>query len=377
MKRFLAKAGLAAALTLSVIAGGALTGCGSQNASTQGADEETTATVATSSGQAVSSSNSSTSSDQTSSVPTPTFDFSRDLDDNGHWKDITASDYVTLCDYSSIEIPASTIDVSDQVQKRMDSIVSSAGIDELTDDWVQQNYAESRGWKTVEDMRAALTESYQEDAKQTYIQNYVVEHSTFTEVPQTLLDYTRDYLVYQYTYMASQYNFTLEDLIKMMYGYTTTDELVENNQDTIESQAKMYLAFQAIVEKEGRVADDAELEEHYGSDLDSLTQTYGTPYLKQTILMNDTLAELAANATIVDDSADKADDNANATEEKTNAETGAAAEEKADSGTNSSTQEKAASDEDAANKEKATSDKDADKTDASADKTADSSSSAK
>ena len=354
MKRFLAKAGLAAALTLSVVAGGALTGCGSQNASTQGADEETTATVATSSGQAVSSSNSGhASSDQASSVPTPTFDFSRDLDDNGHWKDITASDYVTLCDYSSIEIPASTIDVSDQVQKRMDSIVSSAGIDELTDDWVQQNYAESRGWKTVEDMRAALTESYQEDAKQTYIQNYVVEHSTFTEVPQTLLDYTSDYLVYQYTYMASQYNFTLEDLIKMMYGYTTTDELVENNQDTIESQAKMYLAFQAIVEKEGRVADDNELKEHYGSDLDSLTQTYGTPYLKQTILMNDTLAELAANATIVDDSADKTD----ASDED------AATDEKASSETTSATEEKAASDKDA---DKAgASDKDADKADAS------------
>ena len=334
MKRFLAKAGLAAALTLSVIATGALTGCGSQDASTQGADEETTATVATSSGQAVSSSNSGhTSSDQASSVPTPTFDFSRDLDDNGHWKDITASDYVTLCDYSSIEIPASAIDVSDQVQKRMDSIVSSAGIDELTDDWVQQNYAESRGWKTVEDMRTALTESYQEDAKQTYIQNYVVEHSTFTEVPQTLLDYTSDYLVYQYTYMASQYNFTLEDLIKMMYGYTTTDELVENNQDTIESQAKMYLAFQAIVEKEGRVADDNELKEHYGSDLDSL--------------MNDTLAELAANATIVDDSANKAD---------TSEEDAAADDEKANGDTTSATAEKASSDKDAATDEKADSD---------------------
>ena len=372
MKRFLAKAGLAAALTLSVVAGGALTGCGSQDTNAQSAEEETTATVATSSGQAVSSSNSSTGSDQAPSVTTPTFDFSRDLDDNGHWKDITASDYVTLCDYSSIEIPASTIDVSDQVQKRMDSIVSSAGIDELTDDWVQQNYAESRGWKTVDDMRAALTESYQEDAKQTYIQNYVVEHSTFTEVPQTLLDYTSDYLVYQYTYMASQYNFTLEDLIKMMYGYTTTDELVENNQDTIESQAKMYLAFQAIVEKEGRVADDNELKEHYGSDLDSLTQTYGTPYLKQTILMNDTLAELAANATIVDDSADKA----NVSEKN------AASDEKASSDTTSATDEKAASDEGATSEEKVTSDKDADNdekaaSDEGADKTADSSSSAK
>ena len=139
----------------------------------------------------------------------------------------------------------------------------------------------------------------------------------------------------------------------------------------------MYLAFQAIVEKEGRVADDAELEEHYGSDLDSLTQTYGTPYLKQTILMNDTLAELAANATVVDDSTNKADDKDAASEEKANSETDAAAEEKAGNGTNSSTEEKASSDEDAANEETAASAKDADKADADIEKTAESSSSAK
>ena len=301
MHRYLTRAGLVAAGILTVIAAGALTGCGEQASTGSDADQETTATVATSSGQAVSSSNSGSSDSAESSVPTPTFDFSRDIDDDGHWEGVTASDYVTLCDYSDIEVPSSALDVSDKVQKRMDTIASSANVDELTDDWVQQNYSQAHGWKTVDDMRAGLTESYQEDAKQTYIQDYVVEHSTFTEVPQEILDYTRDYLVYQYTYMASQYNFTLEDLIKMMYGYTSTDELVEANQDTIESQAKMYLAFQAIAEKEGRIADDHELAEHYGDQLDSYEQTYGVGYLKLTILMDDTLADIADKATVVDD----------------------------------------------------------------------------
>ncbi len=302
MHRYLARAGLVAALTATALAAGALTGCGEQGGTTDtAADQETTATVATSSGQAVSSSNSDSSDSSQSSVPTPTFEFSRNIDDDGHWEGIAASDYVTLCDYSNIEIPSSALDVSDKVQKRMDTIASSAGVDELTDDWVEQNYAQAHGWKTVDDMRAGLTESYQEDAKQTYIQDYVVEHSTFTEVPQEILDYTRDYLVYQYTYMASQYNFTLEDLIKMMYGYTSTDELVENNQGTIESQAKMYLAFQAIAEKEGRQVSDDELKEHYGDELDSYEQTYGVGYLKLTVLMDDTLGDIADKATVVDD----------------------------------------------------------------------------
>ena len=330
MHRYLTRAGIVAALSLTVIAAGALAGCGSEN-SAQDTSEETTATVATSSGQAVSSSNTADSdTGEASSVPTPTFDFSRDLDDDGHWKGVTAGDYVTLCDYSSIEIPSSALDVTEKVQKRMDTIASNAGVDELTDDWVQQNYAQGHGWKTVDDMRAGLTASYQEDAKETYIQDYVVEHSTFSEVPQEILDYTRDYLVYQYTYMASQYNFTLEDLIKMMYGYTSTDELGENNQDTIESQAKMYLAFQAIAEKEGRVADDSELKEHYGDDLDSYEQTYGVGYLKLTVLMDDTLGQIADQATVVDDGGSGDADKAASSEQETSDKTASADADKAD-----------------------------------------------
>ena len=299
---------IAAVVAAGTLCVAGLSGCGEQ-ASTATDDTETTATVATSSGQAVSSTSTTTTTTET--VPTPTFDFSKGIDDDGHWEGIRALDYVTLCDYSNIQIPSSALDVSEKVESRIESITSNAGIDELTDEWVAENFSSSHGWSTVEELRAGLTETYQEDAEKTYIQDYIVENSTFSEVPEAIVSYQSDYLVYQYTYMASQYNFTLESLISMMYGYSSSDELVENRSDDILSQSKMYLAFQAIAETEGRTVSDEELENYFAhyqgvSDISDYVEQYGKPYLKMTALMDLTLQDIVDNATVVDDS-DSAD----------------------------------------------------------------------
>ena len=305
---------IAAVVAAGTLCVAGLSGCGEQ-ASTATNDTETTATVATSSGQAVSSTSTTTTTTET--VPTPTFDFSKGIDDDGHWDGIRALDYVTLCDYSNIQIPSSALDVSEKVESRIESITSNAGIDELTDEWVAENFSSSHGWSTVEELRAGLTETYQEDAEKTYIQDYIVENSTFSEVPEAIVSYQSDYLVYQYTYMASQYNFTLESLISMMYGYSSSDELVENRSDDILSQSKMYLAFQAIAETEGRTVSDEELENYFAhyqgvSDISDYVEQYGKPYLKMTALMDLTLQDIVDNATVVDDS-DSADSTATET----------------------------------------------------------------
>ena len=305
---------IAAVVAAGTLCVAGLSGCGEQ-ASTATDDTETTATVATSSGQAVSSTSTTTTTTET--VPTPTFDFSKGIDDDGHWEGIRALDYVTLCDYSNIQIPSSALDVSEKVESRIESITSNAGIDELTDEWVAENFSSSHGWSTVEELRAGLTETYQEDAEKTYVQDYIVENSTFSEVPEAIVSYQSDYLVYQYTYMASQYNFTLESLISMMYGYSSSDELVENRSDDILSQSKMYLAFQAIAETEGRTISDEELENYFAhyqgvSDISDYVEQYGKPYLKMTALMDLTLQDIVDNATVVDDS-DSADSTATET----------------------------------------------------------------
>ena len=344
MKRQLARAGLTA-LAVSALAIAGLSGCGSS--STSDDDTETTATVATSSGTAVSSSSSTSGSDSTQTVETPTFDFSSGIDDDGKWEGVTATDYVTLCDYSNIQIPSSELDVSEKVESRLETIASNADVDELTDEWVEENYGSTHGYSTVEELREALTQSYQEDAEKTYIQNYIVENSTFSEVPESIVTYQTNYLVYQYTYMASKYNFTLESLISMMYGYSSQDELVEAKQDDILSQAKMYLAFQAIAETEGRTISDDDLDSYFAhyqgvSDISDYVDAYGKPYLKMTALMDLTLQDIVDNATIVDDSDSTASDDSSSSSTATSEDTDSSSDT-ADADTTSATSEKSTS----------------------------------
>ncbi|MCR5301455.1 MAG: FKBP-type peptidyl-prolyl cis-trans isomerase [Lachnospiraceae bacterium] len=49
----------------------------------------------------------------------PSSDYSAQLDDNGYIKDVKATDYVTLCDYKNIEVPASEVNYTDEEFKNV------------------------------------------------------------------------------------------------------------------------------------------------------------------------------------------------------------------------------------------------------------------
>jgi len=63
------------------------------------------------------------------------FSYSDGITDDGYWKGVEALKHVTLCNYSSIEIPAETHNIDPAViQEEMDSIVSSfASYEKITD----------------------------------------------------------------------------------------------------------------------------------------------------------------------------------------------------------------------------------------------------
>lgn len=63
------------------------------------------------------------------------FDYSALIDENGHWKDIKAADYVTSFDYKQIEVPADTHTVKEEdLQTQIDSLVSQYDtVNEITD----------------------------------------------------------------------------------------------------------------------------------------------------------------------------------------------------------------------------------------------------
>ena len=354
------------------------------------------------------------SSDTSSSAQeAPTFDFSSQLDDDGHWKDVTALDYVTLpSDYSSISIAASDVTPSDDdVQSQISSITSNYatteqvtdravedgdtvnidyvgsidgvefdggstegkgttvtigvtnyiddfldqlvghkpgetfdvnvtfpedyGNDELngkdavfsvtinyiqetkqpdvTDEWVAANLKDTYGWSTVGEMEQGTRESLRSKNISNYVQNYVLENSQVSEVPQSIIDYQGDLLVYQYEYYASMYNMDLASFLKMSAGVETTDDLVASNQSQLENTAKSYLVFQAIAEDAGISVSDNELTSYLKSvtgsdDMDSLESQYGHGYLMLQALVQKVGDYLIENATVTDDASERASD---------------------------------------------------------------------
>jgi trigger factor len=69
------------------------------------------------------------------------FSYSGGIDDNGFWEDITALDYVELCDYESISIPSDIHEVTDEaIQTEIDTILANYESDtQVVDRAVESN----------------------------------------------------------------------------------------------------------------------------------------------------------------------------------------------------------------------------------------------
>ena len=218
---------------------------------------------------------------------------------------------------------------------------------EPTDDWVAENLKDTYGWSTVEEMRAGVKEDLQYSNLATYVQDYVLNNSTVTEVPQAIIDYQGQQYLYQYQTYATTYGTTLSALLQMYTGASTTEEFLTSNADALESAARSYLIFQAIMEDAGITETDEEYEAYVesatSSDVETVEATYGKNYLMLRALLQKTGDYLIDHTTVVEDEdADETgttSEKASATSEKdadANGETGS---------TKASTDESAASDE--------------------------------
>lgn len=218
---------------------------------------------------------------------------------------------------------------------------------ELTDDWVAENLKDTYGWSTVEEMRAGVKEDLQYSNLATYVQDYVLNNSTVTEVPQAIIDYQGQQYLYQYQTYAQTYGTTLSALLQMYTGASTTEEFLTNNADALESAARSYLIFQAIMEDAGITETDEEYEAYVesatSSDVETVEATYGKNYLMLRALLQKTGDYLIDHTTVVED---EDADETSTTSEKASAtsENDAGASDETGS-TKASTDESAASDE--------------------------------
>lgn len=174
---------------------------------------------------------------------------------------------------------------------------------EITDDWVQQNLGSTYGWTTVDEMKQSIRDSLDANKLLGYLQNYVMDNAQVSEIPQELLDYQVNLMVSQYQQYATSYGTDLSSMLQQVAGVSTVEELAEKNHDALEAAAKNYLVYQAIAEDQGITVSAQGVANYfqtqYGtSDYSSYESTYGLPYLKLIVMVQDVNDLLKSGATV-------------------------------------------------------------------------------
>ncbi len=316
------------------------------------------------------------------------FTYSTGIDENGLWEGITALEYVDLCDYSAIPVPADIHSIpEDQIQAEVDSYLSEyttttenrdravkdgdtvnidyvgsvdgvefeggntegAGteviigytsyIDDfleqlighmpgetfnvevtfpddygteeagnanlngkdavfvttinhivdynvptLSDTFVAENLTETTGWTTVQQMKDGIKENLRTSALASFFQDYIVTNSTVNTLPESMLEYQKNSLVYYYEQYADYYQIELAEFLTSYMGVATTDELLAMYEEDNTATAKFYLLAQAIAEQEGISVTEEDVSAYFletagTEDYSQLEEYYGTPYL--------------------------------------------------------------------------------------------------
>lgn len=116
--------------------------------------------------------------------------------------------------------------------------ISEKVLPELTDAWVAENYGESDGVHTVEELKAL----YQKMLYNTNLQNAIMDdllaNSTFKELPKEVTDYQVNQCLNYYYTMANYYGYDLDSFVQTAAGYENADDLLEGMSDSITTYSK-------------------------------------------------------------------------------------------------------------------------------------------
>lgn len=179
--------------------------------------------------------------------------------------------------------------------------ISESILPELTDEFVSENLKETNGWTTVNEMRDGIRKSLQTTAIGSYVQNYVVDNSEVTEIPESIMKYVEDSMLAYYEQYAARYGIELDAFLTGYVGVESAEALLKEYEEDNRATAKYYLIVQAIAEQENIGAVDSDIaayfEKNMGiSDYTQYESAFGHPYLVQVALFQNVLTYLTENA---------------------------------------------------------------------------------
>ena len=169
---------------------------------------------------------------------------------------------------------------------------------ELTDEFVKENLSEDRGYNTVEELRTGIREELKTNKILEYLQDYLFEHITVTDMPPRLVEHLEASMVNYYEENATYYGMELDEFLEAYVEVKDVEELKNSYYDQNYKQAALYLIAQAIAEDIGYETTEADLAEYFGEDYSMYEETYGLPYMNQITLYRNIIYKLSETAVL-------------------------------------------------------------------------------
>lgn len=171
---------------------------------------------------------------------------------------------------------------------------------ELDDAFVQTNFS-TYGWKTVEDMKNQIKSDLQKQAIFSFVQEYLVNNTEVKEIPALLTDYQENSMLSYYQNQATAYGMTFEQLLPMVEGVTSKEDLITKYVERNTQAATFNLAVQAVAEDADLSVNDEDLAAYFKDEMKvddhtSYETQYGKPYLMQVTLIQKVMNYLIENA---------------------------------------------------------------------------------
>ncbi len=171
--------------------------------------------------------------------------------------------------------------------------ISESVLPELTDAWVAENYGESDGVHTVEELKALYQKMLYNTNQQNAIMDDLLANSTFKELPKEVTDYQVNQCLNYYYTMANYYGYDLDSFVQTAAGYENADALLEGMSDSITTYSKEALLYQAVAETLDIVPTQEQIDTY-----SSYTGTYGENYCTMVALMDAVTDALTESAVV-------------------------------------------------------------------------------
>lgn len=218
----------------------------------------------------------------------------------GHMPGETFNIEVTFPDdYSNAEVSG-----KDAIFTTTINYISDTVEPEVNDAFVAEKFSESKGWNTVEDMRAAERASLEKQTALSYVSSQVVQDATVKSIPEIVSKYQEKALVYSAETYASQYGVEVNEYLSQQAGVESIEELLEQSADSNKQRAEQSLVYQALAEKMGITANEEDVKNYFveymgTDDYSAYEKQYGMNYLKQVVMTEKVLNQIVDNAVLL------------------------------------------------------------------------------